>query len=98
MVVARLRAEMYVKSTDRRTHARDGGAQVDQVCAVSGAYTGGERRLLFEVIETDLAALQTQFDQVGVSAIALAGNSGGVMSTDARTPCSRRERPCLGAY
>jgi transposase len=64
-LAARLMAEMQAKQVliDKLTHEMAVLKRI-RFAATSEAYTGEQQRLLFETIETDLAALQAEIDQV----------------------------------
>lgn len=64
-LAARLMAEMRAKQTliDKLTHEMAVLKRI-KFAATSEAYAGEQQRLLFETIETDLAALQAEIDKV----------------------------------
>jgi len=65
VLATRLMAEMHTKQTliDKLTHEMAVLKRI-KFAATSEAYTGEQQRLLFETIETDLAALQAEIDKV----------------------------------
>ena len=65
VLAARLMAEMHAKQAliDKLTHEMATLKRI-KFAATSEAYTGEQQRLLFETIETDLAALQAEIDRV----------------------------------
>ena len=64
VLATRLMAEMHAKQAliDKLTHEMAVLKRI-RFAATSEAYTGEQQRLLFETIETDLAALQAEIDQ-----------------------------------
>ena len=68
-LATRLMAEMRAKQAliDKLTHEMAVLKRI-KFAATSEAYTGEQQRLLFETIETDLAALQAEIDRVAPSA------------------------------
>jgi len=65
VLATRLMAEMHAKQAliDKLTHEMATLKRI-RFAATSEAYTGEQQRLLFETIDTDLAALQAEIDQV----------------------------------